>query len=231
MRGTAGSDRLESSVPPSTLVASLPCVNILFNSVVSSDAFFGSVDLTDFYLESPLATSQLIKIYTNLFSPEVLSRLSLLPFTKQDKAGKNYITFRIDKTMYGLKEAGKLFNLLLRVVEGGWRLWCSKAVGGRGVDRGGGSVGNAGRTEAGKESGYVSRIRDGEGAGRAVVVEREPKNLVAIGWALAWYRVERQETRKAKSEGWWYLAPKSSTTKTKVIEREAWRKRPGVWVW
>jgi hypothetical protein len=115
VRGTAGGDCLESSVPSSTLVASLSCVNILFNSVVvSSDAFFGrTVDLTDFYLESPLATPQFLKIYTNLYSPEVLSRLSLLPFIKQDKAGKNYITFRIDKTMYGLKEAGKVFNLRL----------------------------------------------------------------------------------------------------------------------
>jgi hypothetical protein len=113
VRGTAGGDRLESSVPPSTLVASLPCVNILFNSVVSSDASFGSIDLTDFYLESPLATHQFIKIYTNIFSPQVLSRLSLLPFLQKDKAGKPYILFRIEKTMYGLKEAGKLSNLRL----------------------------------------------------------------------------------------------------------------------
>jgi hypothetical protein len=35
------------------------------------------------------------------------------PFIKQDKAGKKYIIFRIDKTMYGLKEAGKLSNLRL----------------------------------------------------------------------------------------------------------------------
>jgi hypothetical protein len=75
---------------------SLSCVNILYNSVVSSDAFFGSVDLTNFYLESSLATPQFINIYTNLFSPEVMSRLFLLPFAKQDKAGKNYITFRIE---------------------------------------------------------------------------------------------------------------------------------------
>ncbi len=66
----------------------------------------GSVDLTDFYLESPLATPQFIKIHTNIFSPAVLSRLSLQPFLKQDKAGKPYIFFRIEKTMYGLKEAG-----------------------------------------------------------------------------------------------------------------------------
>ena len=67
VRGTAGGDRLPSSVPPSTLVASLPCVNILFNSVVSTDAFFGSVDLTDFYLGTPLSAPQFIKIHTNTF--------------------------------------------------------------------------------------------------------------------------------------------------------------------
>ena len=44
---------------------------------------------------------------------------------------------------------------------------------------------------------------------------------------MTWYKVERQETRYAKSEGWWYFTPKSSTTKTKVIERVVWRKRPG----
>jgi hypothetical protein len=52
-----------------------------------------------------------------------------------------------------------------------------------------------------------------------------------MGWALTWYRVERQETRKAKSEGGWYLTTKSSTTRTKVMGREELRKRPGVSVW
>ncbi len=43
----------------------------------------------------------------------------------------------------------------------------------------------------------------------------KPKNLEAMGWALAWYKVERQETRKSKSERVVYLTLKSSTTKTK----------------
>ncbi len=64
-----------------------------------------------------------------------------------------------------------------RVVDGGWRLWGSGAVGGRGVDGGGGSVGNAGGTEEGKESGYISGVRSREGAGRAVVVEREAEKF------------------------------------------------------
>jgi hypothetical protein len=109
VRGTtAGGDRLESSVPPSTLVASLPTVNLLLNSIVSTDSFFGFIDLTDFYLGTSLPVPQFIKIYTHLFSQSVLSRLSLLPFIKTDPLGKPYLLFRIEKTMYGLKEAGKL---------------------------------------------------------------------------------------------------------------------------
>jgi hypothetical protein len=37
-----------------------------------------------------------------------LSSLSLLPYIKVDKSGKGYVLFRIDRTMYGLKEAGQL---------------------------------------------------------------------------------------------------------------------------
>jgi hypothetical protein len=85
-------------------------VNILFNSVVSDDASFGTIDLTDFYLGTPLPVPQFIKIYVHQFSPHVLSSLSLLPFLKLDGKGKKFILFRIDKTMYGLKESGKLSN-------------------------------------------------------------------------------------------------------------------------
>ncbi len=53
----------------------------------------------------------------------------------------------------------------------------------------------------------------------------KPRNLEALGWALAWYKVERQETRKSKSERREFLTPKSSTTKTKRIERETCLKR------
>jgi hypothetical protein len=114
VRGTAGGDRLPSSCPPSTQVASLPTVNILFNSVVSDDAFFGSVDLSDFYLGTDLDPPQFIKIFTHQFSSHVLSScLNLLPFLKTSPSGKAYIVFRIDKTMYVLKEAGKLSNLRL----------------------------------------------------------------------------------------------------------------------
>jgi hypothetical protein len=70
-------------------------------------------DLSDFYLGTDLNPPQHIKIFTHQFSSHVLSRLNLLPFIQTNPSGKAYIVFRIDKTMYGLEEAGKLSNLRL----------------------------------------------------------------------------------------------------------------------
>jgi hypothetical protein len=89
--------RLLPSCPPSQHVASLPTVNILFNSIVSSSAFFGTIDLTDFYLNAPLTSSQFLKIYIDTYSPAVLSRLALLPFIKVDRFGKICILFRMTR--------------------------------------------------------------------------------------------------------------------------------------
>jgi hypothetical protein len=61
------------------------------------------------------------------------------------------------------------------VVEGGWALRGSGAIGGRDVDGRGGSVGDAGRSEAGEKGGNIAGIGDGESAGRAVVRQRETK--------------------------------------------------------
>jgi hypothetical protein len=117
VRGTAGGDRLPSSCPPSTDVASLTAVNIALNSVVSDNAFFGTADLTDFYLGTPvtlpLSQRQFIRIDIDSYSPAVLARLSLLPFIRTARNGKRFVIFRIDQTMYGLKDAGKLSNLRL----------------------------------------------------------------------------------------------------------------------
>jgi hypothetical protein len=110
-RGTAGGDRLTVSSLVSTAVASHPLANCLFNAVVSEDAHFGTVDLTDFYLGTTNPNPPFIKIFPDPYPPEVLSRLRLAPFTKTDRrTGRPYCLFRMDKTIYGLKESGKLSN-------------------------------------------------------------------------------------------------------------------------
>ena len=73
MRGTAGGDRLTVSSLVSTAVVSHPLVNCLFNAVVSEDAHFGTVDLTDFYLGTTNPNPPFIKIFPDPYPPEVLS--------------------------------------------------------------------------------------------------------------------------------------------------------------
>ncbi len=111
VQGTADGDRLTVFSLVSTAVASHPTVNCLFNAVVSEDAQFGTVDLTDFYLGTTNPNPPFINIFLDLYPPEVLSRLRLAPFTKTDKrTGRPYCLFPADKTIYGLKESGKLSN-------------------------------------------------------------------------------------------------------------------------
>jgi hypothetical protein len=114
VRGTAGGDRL-AALPysVSTATASHPTLNCLLNSVVSDHAFFGSIDLTDFYLGTDNPFPQFLKVYLDAYPDSVVSRLRLLPFVKLDRHGKRFVLFRMDKTLYGLKEAGKLSNLRL----------------------------------------------------------------------------------------------------------------------
>ena len=70
-----------------------------------------SVDITDYYLGTPNPNPPFIKVYTDQYPPEVLLRLRLSPFTKKDRrTGRPYVLFRADKTIYGLKESGKLSN-------------------------------------------------------------------------------------------------------------------------
>ncbi len=71
VRGTAGGDRLTVSSLVSTAVASHPLlvVNCLFNAVVSEDAHFGTVDLTDFYLGTTNPNPLFIKIFLDPTPP------------------------------------------------------------------------------------------------------------------------------------------------------------------
>jgi hypothetical protein len=105
-------------IPPLTLLPSFTAVNIALNSVVSNDAFFGTADLTDFYLGTPvtlpLFQCQFIRIDIDSYPPAVLARLSLLPFIRSTRNGKRFVIFRIDQTMHGLKDAwSKTFVLSL----------------------------------------------------------------------------------------------------------------------
>ena len=114
VRGTAGGDRVTVPYSCSSATASLPCVKLLFNAVVSeANSRFGTLDLTDYYLGSVLPSPESIKIYVATFSSTLLDSLGLTPFIKTDPKGRTYIFFDIVKTMYGLPQAGLLSQLQL----------------------------------------------------------------------------------------------------------------------
>jgi hypothetical protein len=69
VRGTVGGDRLTVSSLVSTAVASHPTVNCLFNAVVSEDAHFGTVDLTDFYVGTTNPNPPFIKFFLDPYPP------------------------------------------------------------------------------------------------------------------------------------------------------------------
>ena len=114
VRGTAGGDRVSVPYSCSSATASLPCVKLMFNAVVSeAESRFGTLDLTDYYLGSDLPHPESIKIFVATFPPALLADLGLTPYIKTDSKGRPYIFFDIVKTMYGLPQAGLLSQLQL----------------------------------------------------------------------------------------------------------------------
>ena len=108
VRGTAGGDRVVSNYNVSSSVAALVTVKILLNAVVTENTNFATIDLADFYLSADLPEPEYIKIYTDTYSPSVLSQLGITDFIHTDSSGKSFCCFAINKSMHGLKNAGRV---------------------------------------------------------------------------------------------------------------------------
>jgi hypothetical protein len=93
VRGTEGGDRAFADYPVSTNTAPMMGVNCcVLHATVSEDAFFGTLDLTDFYLGSPMPAPEFIIIHTALFSDQLLVDLNITQCVQKDKAGKKNST-------------------------------------------------------------------------------------------------------------------------------------------
>ena len=62
-------------------------------------------------------------------------------------------------------------------------------------------MGNAGGAEAGKESGNVTGVRNGEGAGRAVVMQRETEEFSSDGVGFGMVKGGEARDEKGKVRG------------------------------
>ena len=109
-RFTLGGDRINYPGEVATPTAEMLVAKMLFNSVVSTkDAKFMTIDISNFYLNTPLKRPEFARLKLSDIPEEIIQEYKLRDIA--DKNNNVYIT--AIKGMYGLPQAGLLANELL----------------------------------------------------------------------------------------------------------------------
>ena len=119
-RLTFGGNNLSVPTDCGTPTADLLTVKVLLNSVISTaGAKFMTLDLKDFYLNTPMDRPEFLRMKIDHFPQDVIDHYSLK--TKVDEMG--FLMVRVQKGMYGLPQAGIIAQQLLekRLNEKGYR--------------------------------------------------------------------------------------------------------------
>ena len=104
VRLVVGGDKLTYDFDAGSPAASLLETKILLNSVISTKgAKFMSLDIKDFFLSSPMGTSEYMRIPSKYLPVDIVNRYNL-----KEKLHHGYVYCRIKKGMYGLKQAAIL---------------------------------------------------------------------------------------------------------------------------
>jgi len=109
-RLTVGGDRINYPDGCGTPTADLLTVKLLFNSVISTEGVkFMSLDIKNFYLNTPLKRYEYLKLKLTNFPEDVIKQYNL-----RDKATpEDFVYVEVRKSMYGLPQAGLLAQELL----------------------------------------------------------------------------------------------------------------------
>jgi hypothetical protein len=103
VRGTAGGDRINYPGPVTARTASLEVVRALLNSTLADNADFCTADITDYYLGTPMARPEFLRMTRKQLSQTIIDEYTLEPYFVND-----IIHFQVNKGMYGLPQAGLL---------------------------------------------------------------------------------------------------------------------------
>lgn len=118
VRLTVGGDQITYPHDVSTKTSSLPTVKILLNSTISTpDARFMSIDIKDFYLNTPMSRYEYMRV------PLASIPAAIQEYYKLSSLAHNGNVFvEIRKGMYGLPQAGRLANdaLILHLAAHGY---------------------------------------------------------------------------------------------------------------
>jgi hypothetical protein len=109
-RLVVGGDRITYNGDAGTPTADLLTIKLLVNSVVSTpNAKYLTLDLKDFYLNTPMARPEYIRIKLSDIPDDVIERYKLREIVDAD----GYVYCRVEKGMYGLPQAGIIAQELL----------------------------------------------------------------------------------------------------------------------
>jgi Reverse transcriptase (RNA-dependent DNA polymerase) len=106
VRVTVGGDRIDYPEEVSTKTSDLATVKLLLNSTISTDnANWMSLDIKDFYLNTPMTLYEYMKVPLALFPAAIIQHYNL-----EALEHNGFIYTEIMKGMYGLPQAGRLAN-------------------------------------------------------------------------------------------------------------------------
>ncbi|KAI2506705.1 Reverse transcriptase (RNA-dependent DNA polymerase) [Fragilaria crotonensis] len=106
VRWTVGGDKVDYPYDVSTKTADLTTAKLLFNSVLSTpNAKFMATDLKGFYLGTPMARYEYMRIPIGLIPDVIIALYNLLPLVTN-----GHVFVEIRRGMYGLPQAGRLAN-------------------------------------------------------------------------------------------------------------------------
>ena len=118
IRFTAGGDKVEYPGNVSTPTVDISTVKCHLNSVLSTPAArYMTVDLKDFYLNTPLDRYEYMRIPVTVIPPDIMEQYNLA-----DLVEGGFVMVEIRKGIYGLPQAEILANdlLLIRLAGGGY---------------------------------------------------------------------------------------------------------------
>ena len=111
LRMCMGGDRMESVMETTTRTADLTTCKLHMNGVVSTPgARFADGDIKYFYLNTPLKKKRYGKVKAKYIPEETIEKHQLEQYIED----YGWLHFEIGKGMYGIPEAGRLANDLLR---------------------------------------------------------------------------------------------------------------------
>ncbi len=119
-RLVAGGDRVHYPGDASTPTADLLTVKLLLNSIISTpNAKFMAMDIKDFYLNTPMARYEYMRLRLADMPKDVIAHYKL----NEIATSEGYIYCEIQKGMYGLPQAGIIAQQLLeeRLEKDGYR--------------------------------------------------------------------------------------------------------------